>query len=188
MPPESGPSARSKHPWRYSRAGSILASPDFYVGVPAGLTCGLLPMFSPAVAGGTQTVLLGVSAVAGALVALVLTAVTVLVAVITPTFAAFLDKTPNGLSGILRPYNWVIRICAGACGLGLIAALGWPAVQSVAVLRLVASGIPLALLLWGLGGCVQIINLTGKTIAQSRRVAQLDERGQALLAKQRAHS
>lgn len=167
-------------PWRYTRVGSIIASADFYVGVPLGIMCGLLPALSGAVANNTQTVLLGVSAVAGALVALVLTAVTVLVAVVTPTFARLLEKTPNGLSGLLRPYHWVMRICAGSCGLAIVSALAWPAIQSIAQLRFVGVAIPVALLLWGLGGCLQIINLTGSTISKSRQFEQLDERARRL--------
>ncbi|WNV83707.1 hypothetical protein [Umezawaea sp. Da 62-37] len=184
MTPAASQPAGKERAWRYSRVGSIVASPDFYVGVPVGVACGLIPAFSLAAAAATQTVLLGVSAVAGALVALVLTAVTVLVAVITPTFAKMLDKTPSGLAGILRPYHWVMRISAASCGLGVISALAWPAMQAIGILRFVGTSIPIALLLWGLGGCLQIINLTGKTINQSRRIEQIDERSRALKTAQ----
>jgi len=178
------PNPQGRRPWRYSTLGAILLSPDFYIGVPLGLVCSLPVVFSRTVASSAQTVLLGMSAISGALVALVLTAVSVLVVVVTPAFGKFIDQTPSGLSGLMRPYRWVIGICAISCAVSVVAALSWPWIQSIWLLRLVAVGLPLATLMWGLGGCLQIIGLTTKIIDQSRQVSELDERAQKL--RQRA--
>lgn len=172
--------AQASRSWRSTAAGSVVLSADFYVGVPLGLVCSLPVVFSGGVANATQTVLLGISAIAGALVALVLTAVSVLVVVITPAFGKFLDKTPRGLAGLIRPYRWVIGVSAVSCGAAVSAALAWPWLQSLWFMRLLAAGVPLATLMWGLGGCLQIIGLTTKIINQSRQVTDLNERAAAL--------
>jgi Na+/melibiose symporter-like transporter len=171
--------------WRYKSVGAVVASTDFYCGVPAGLACGLLPMLSHSVAGNTQTVMLGVTGVAGALVALVLTAMTVLIAVISPAFGGYLDRLPHGLSGLLRPYHIVISVCAACCALAIISALAWPALQGVAIWRFFGAGVPIALLLWALGGCLQIVQLTSKTVSQSHQVTRIEERRQAASARMR---
>ncbi|OLZ47369.1 hypothetical protein BS329_25935 [Amycolatopsis coloradensis] len=162
--------------------GAVVLSPDFYVGVPLGLLCSLPVVFSVTAAATTQTVLLGISAVAGALVALVLTAVSVLIVVITPAFGKIVGRTPRGIKGLMRPYRWVIAVCAVSCAVSIVAALSWPWIQSLWPMRLVGAGVPLATLFWGLGGCLQIIGLTTRTIDQSRQISELEERAAALKA------
>lgn len=174
--------------WRYTAVGSIVGSVDFYGGMTVGLACDFLPAFSRSVAANTQTVMLGVTAVAGALVALVLTAMTVLIAVIGPVFSSYLDRTRHGLPGLLRPYHVVIAVCAASCAVAIIVALGWPAIQSIAALRFLGVGVPTGLLLWGLGGCLQIIHLTSRTVSQSHQVADLEERRQTAAARSRGEN
>lgn len=166
----------TRRPWRYTRVGAIVLSPDFYVGVPLGLAVAVLPTASRAVAASGQTVLLGLSATAAALTGLVLTSVSVLVGAITPAFGKLLELLPNGLDGLLRPYRWIVAVSVSSCGAGLLAALAWPLVISIWQLRLLAMSVPLALLLWALGGCIQIIDLTAKTLQRARQADRLDER------------
>jgi len=171
-PPSQAPS----RPWRYRRAGAVLLSPDFYVGVPSGCVIALMPTLSLSAAEPIQAVLLGVSATAAALTALVLTAMSVLVGALTPTFGRLLDQLPGGVRALLRPYLWVVGISACGCAAALVAGLGWPLINGSWYLRFVAVSLPLALIMWSLGGCVQIVALATRTLEQACRADSLEER------------
>lgn len=172
------PSQAPSRPWRYRRVGAVLLSPDFYVGAPLGCVIALVPTLSVSAAEPVQSVLLGVSATAAALTALVLTAVSVLVGALTPAFGRLLDQMPGGVKTLLRPYLWIVGVSACGCATALVAGLGWPLVEGSWYLRFGAVSLPLALTMWSLAGCVQVVTLTTRTLEQARRADLLEERVQ----------
>ncbi|WP_263731202.1 hypothetical protein [Cellulomonas sp. SG140] len=180
-PTEVG-TVRAPRWWR--RFVALFVSPDFYVGVPVGLVLGGLPVKYSDVAGQVTTVLLAASGIAAALGALVLTAMTVLLGVFGTAYRAMLARVPGGIAGTLVPYRQVVGLSAAASVTALVAAILWPALaHTPPILRWADAGVPLALLVWAILGCVQVVGQLVQHVENNQRAEDLARRKAEAIAK-----
>ena len=113
-----------KRPWRYTRWGSVILSPDFYIGVPAGFAIGLLPALNKAAGDMATVVLIALGAALVAIAAVVVAAMTIFVTLLSPEYEQVLDRLSSGVKGAVKPFvtvAWVSvvgALCSFAAALG----------------------------------------------------------------------
>jgi hypothetical protein len=162
MADESAPPASTaeKTPWRYTKWGSIVLSPDFYIGVPSGFALALLPALNKAVAGMATTVLIAFGGALVAMAAVVVAVETIFVTLLIPEYQAAFERVGGGIKAAARPYVLVAWVCAVGALVSFAAALSWPGIpQDTWWLRWLAFAPPSALVAWGLLGSAQLVSL-----------------------------
>lgn len=157
-----------------SEAPQIVGSWDFYVGVPIGIAIALPTALSDAVAASMGSAFIAACGIAAAIATLVITAMTVLIAIIGPNYRLLLDNVAGGVPGVLWPYK-VVAVGAVLASLSaLCLGIVWPLVVSFpwwATWALAA--IPLALLAWSLLGCVQVVLQVARHFSYNQRADKL---------------
>ncbi|GEE01436.1 hypothetical protein nbrc107696_18820 [Gordonia spumicola] len=159
-----------------SRVGVIVWSWDFGAGVVIGVTVALSTALSSAVAASMGAVYIGVCGIAAAIATLVITAMTVLIAVIGPNYRLLLQNAPAGLGGILWPYRVVAVTAVLASLSSLCLGILWPLVTGLhwgVVFTL--SAVPLVLLSWSLFGCIQVVNQVARHFSNNQRADEIAE-------------
>lgn len=141
---------------RYTKVGSVVLSFDFYLGVPLGLFAAFVTLLSEAARTALPSMLMSVAGIGAAIVTLVLTAMAVLIATISPEYSKMLKKVPGGVSGTAKPFLFVAKLAAAATSTALISSGLVPALAGDYLLVFIGVAIPYSLILWSLLGCVQI--------------------------------
>lgn len=142
---------------KYSKLGSYLLSFDFYLGVPLGIGAGLLLAYTSEGRSVAPTALLGIGAVGAGVATLMLTALSVLVASVTPEYARVLRKTPGGVGEVASPFKAVVVL---ACLTTVCSLVGVALVPIVSHLVWWITGIVVipafSFAFWSVLGCVQV--------------------------------
>lgn len=174
--------------WRYTRAGSVLGSYDFYLGVPLGIGTAVAVGFFDEFQDAAPGLLMGTAAVSAAVATLVLTSLTVLLTTVSPEYRSVLRQLPEGVSGITAPYRLVVKVgsIGALCSLVAAFAVSVPGGLSVGsfhagVAVAVAPG--LALTAWALLGCIQVTEQFIDHWQKNDRVMQLEERRRRALSR-----
>lgn len=114
---------------------------------------------SQAVRDGSVTVLIAETAIGGAFLAVVLSAIAVFVTFFDRTYRSVLMKAHDGNIGdALRPYGLVGVVAAAACVVSLVSALIWPVLSTP--LGECALGISTWLTSWTVLGSASLLGLT----------------------------
>lgn len=159
-----------------SRVGAVTWSWDFGVGVAIGVAVALSTALSGTVAGSMGAVYIAVCGIAAAIATLVITAMTVLIAVIGPNYRLLLQHAPAGLAGILWPYRVVAVTAVLASLSSLCLGILWPLVTGLPWgLVFVLSAVPLVLLSWSLLGCIQVVNQVARHFSNNQRADEVAE-------------
>lgn len=173
--------------WRALTRAALL-SWDFLIGLVVGVALGALAAFSVSVEESLAGAMLAGSGVAAAIAALVLTAMTVLLATYSDAYKAMLQKVPGGVRGTLEPYRTVVVVASLASLAAFAVGLAQPLIETLAVgWRWAASALPLVLLAWAILGCVQTVNQLVLHVTNSEQAVALQgRRSRALTRPDRA--
>jgi hypothetical protein len=173
--PLSGATHKSLSAWsKYGRWGSIFRSIDFELSVPVGLGFGALPAFVKAVSSGAVPILIAFGGALGGIAALVVVAITLFVAIITPEYLVMMEQVQGGLRGAVRPYYLVVLVSMVGLLVSFGAALAWPAIPSHSPwLRWLVFGMAAFFTSWGVLGTVQLVALGNFHIEQRARLAEV---------------
>lgn len=161
---------------RGTRAGAVILSWDLLVGVPVGFLASLSALFSEQVRGAMPTVLLAVGGVGAAVATLVLTSLSVLLGVVSPSYRRIVEEAPGGVPGIVRPFRFVMAVAAAATAWSLVAAGVVPLISQWPWMVFVAAGIAFGLLLWAVFGSVQLTDQLIQHMAWSKRAEEAEKR------------
>jgi hypothetical protein len=151
----------------------MVVSPDFLAGLLIACAVSVWWYFDPGALPGsslfTTTALLG-----GAILAVILTALSILVAFLGEEYVALLEKSVT-IKGAILPY----RQMAGVAGtLALVSVLGLILGASVRDWgRDVISATTCGLAVWTVIGTVQIVNITAKHGSRRARMGEIHEAG-----------
>lgn len=150
-----------KKPHRdWGRVGSVFASPDFISGVLVGGVVAVVPVYSGANGDSLQSMFIGIAGVGAGIATLILTAMAVLVGVVSPTYAKMLSQTKDGVAGAARPFRIVAQVAAFASAAGLVSANVIPILDNSCWLMWglmwVFTAVPFISVLWAVFGCVQV--------------------------------
>ncbi|MCQ4616903.1 hypothetical protein KBX29_08705 [Corynebacterium sp. CCUG 18816] len=135
---------------------SVLLSYDFIIGLITGGATASIPAFFLENRDELQSMFVGISGVGAGIATLILTAMAVLVGVVSPAYAELLGKTKTGVSGVARPFRLVAQISACASASGLVAANLLSLVEPNPWLVWGVTSVPFILILWSVFGCVQV--------------------------------
>jgi hypothetical protein len=171
----SSPASVPPKPWdKYGRWGSIFRSRDFKYSVPIAIGLGALPAFDTNVAQGTVPILIAFGGALVALASVVIVAITLFVALISPEYLALMQRVHGGLKGAVRPYYIVVFICMTGAITSFAAALAWPSVpQHDAWFKWLLFALPALLMSWGLLGGIQLVALGNFHIEQRARLMEV---------------
>ena len=149
-----------KQRWRYTRWGSIILSPDFYIGVPAGIAIGLLPALNKAAAGQATVILIALGAANIAIATVAVAAITIFVTLLSPEYEQVLDRVRGGVNGAAKIFVTVAWVAAIGTLFAFAAALAWPAVpEHWWWLLWLTFSIPAALTAQALLGSAQLVSI-----------------------------
>lgn len=165
-----------RRPWRYSRVGAVLLSPDFYLGMPLGVLAAVSTIISADVRSALPGVLIGVAGVGAAVATLVLTSLAVLLGTITPAYRRMLTQVPGGVIGTARPFQWIVGLSAATTAWSLLAAGLVPMVRDQGWVTFGLTAPAFAMLLWAVFGCVQVTGQLIRHWEQRERAEDLEER------------
>lgn len=168
----------------HGRIGSILLSPDFYLGIPLGATAASSSLVSQDVRTALPSVLLAVAGVGAAVATLVLTSLAVLLGTVTPAYRRLLTKVRGGVIGTARPFKVVVLVSAATTAWSLIAAGFIPLLSTIGWATFLLATPAFSFLLWAVFGCVQITDQIIGHWAQRERAEELEERRQQALRRQ----
>jgi hypothetical protein len=151
-----------------------LIAPDAGFGLIAGCAVGLAAGLSVKVRDAGVTILLAAGAAGVALLAVVLTALSILVAFLSTEYVALLRRTTDGIEGALRPYQVVAFLSGALAVLGFGAALLYPAVSGPnwrSVILAIVGGLSV----WAIAGTVTLVNLTAWHGLMRSRMPEIPE-------------
>ncbi len=152
---------------RYTPVGSIVLSPDFYVGIPAGIAISLIPAFFIASANNATTLLIAFGSVLVGVAAVVVAVKTIFVTLLGDDYVAALERVPGGVKGAAKPYVIVAWVCIVGALVSFAAALSWPAIPTHHWwLTWLCFAVPAAMTAWGLLGCAQLVSLAAFHVEQ----------------------
>ncbi len=155
---EDGDSSSVNRWSEYGSIGSIIWSRDFKIGIPLGVAFGAIPTFSHAASDGAVAILITFAGVLVAIATVVLAAVTLFAALMSPEYRVVLESTRGGVKGAVRPYLAVALVCVGGIITSLAAALGWPALPDHSSwLRWLTFSLPASFTMWAIIGSVQLV-------------------------------
>lgn len=175
-------------PWRYSRAGAVLLSYDFYVGVPLGLATATLVGLSQGAENNAAGLLIGAAAVSAAIATLVLTSLTVLLTALSADYRAYLRQAPGGVRGITEPFRLIIAVAAvgslasviGSFTIGFVD--DW-AFRGFGLGAALSSAPGLACVAWALLGCIQLTEQFVSHWANNDKAMELAERRRRAMSR-----
>lgn len=172
--PARTPAAASvERRWRDTSWGSVILSPDFYVGIPAGIALATLPAFSKASADLATALLIAFAAALIGIAAVVVAAQTILVTVLSSEYLVALQRLPGGVKGAARPFVITGWVCIVGSLCSFAAALGWPAIPSHSwELRWFVFSVSAAFMGWGLLGTAQLVSLGAFHLNQRSQLLQ----------------
>jgi hypothetical protein len=175
-PPQKAEAAdKPPQPWsKYGRWGSIFRSYDFEISVPVAIALGALPAWIRGVANGVVPILIAFGGALAAIAALVIVAITLFVAVISPEYLVIMGQVRGGVQGAVRPYYLVVLISMVGVLVSFAAALAWPAIPVHGVaLRWLTFSVPTLFTSWGILGTIQLVALGNLHIEQRARLAEV---------------
>jgi hypothetical protein len=109
-----------------------------------------------------------------AIAALVIVAITLFVAVISPEYLVIMGQVRGGVRGAVRPYYLVVLVSMVGVLLSFAAALAWPAIPVHGVaLRWLTFSVPTLFTSWGILGTIQLVALGNFHIEQRARLAEV---------------
>jgi type IV secretory pathway VirB2 component (pilin) len=134
------------------------ASADFYVGLVAGLFAAAVTAASASFRENVVTILIGEAAAAAAILAVVLTALAIVVGMLDDFLITIIDRVRGGVQGLMWHYQFVAKLA----GVATIAALGglfvapleWEVVNGLIV------GLATGATAWAAWGTVQLVSTT----------------------------
>lgn len=144
--------------WRAMRQKHDWLAWDLPTSLLVGAAAGFLSGWKGQVREHATPVLFAEAALSIALLAIVLTALSIFVVFLGEEYQAILRETPRGLSGAFRPYVLVAWISAIATLLCLLGALAWPV--SAWWLKALVLGSGTWLSAWALLGTTQLLGIT----------------------------
>lgn len=167
----------------------VVLSPDFLVGMPLGFMLSVLPAAIPALLPNGFTFMISLAAISAGVAALVLTPMTMLLGALTPALKALLSRLPSGAAGTFVPFAQVAAVAAAASFSSLVVAILTPLAPGTFpwVIWLVA-GIPMALFLWAVVGCVQVTFFLIRMFNTAQRAEELQARVDSAKASKAARS
>jgi hypothetical protein len=174
-PQQADATDNSSQPWsKYGRWGSIFRSYDFEVSVPVAIAMGALPAWLRDVSNGAVPILIAFGGAMAAIAALVIVAITLFVAVISPEYLVIMGQVRGGVRGAVRPYYLVVLVSMVGVLLSFAAALAWPAIPVHGVaLRWLTFSVPTLFTSWGILGTIQLVALGNFHIEQRARLAEV---------------
>lgn len=131
---------------------------DFRIGAIAGLSVGLLAEFDKAINGQATTILVTDVLLNGALLAVVLGALTILMTLFDGHFRYVVNETRGGVAGAMQPYLSVALVGAVAATVAIVGAAIWPALPHWG--QSTSYGIVTLLTVWTVIGTYQLVSLT----------------------------
>lgn len=151
---------QDKQRWRETSWGSVLLSFDCYLGVPAGFALGILPALSKGASGMATTVLIAFGGALVAIAAVVVAALTIFAALLSPEYLIVIQRKEGGVKRAIRPFAIVGWVCIVGALCSFAAGLGWPAIPPDSWgISWLAFSVPAALTAWGLLGTAQLVML-----------------------------
>jgi hypothetical protein len=173
----------SSRTWWQEVGQYIFIASDFATGIVVGLGFGLAAVNVPTLTTNGFTVLLAELALGVAVLAVVLTALSILVAFLGEDYVMFLKASPLGIRGAIEPYR-VISIVTGTQVLtSLLAVICWA--LSPLWGRALALGIVTGFAVWAIVGTVQLVALTARHGYLRSRMPELREAGVEALERRR---
>jgi len=155
---------------------SIVASPDLILGVLVGGAVAIVPAISSASREGLQSMFIGIAGVGAGVATLILTAMAVLVGVVSPAYAKMLSQTKSGVAGAARPFQIVAQVAAAASAAGLVSANVIPILGNNSWLMWGVTAVPFILVLWSVFGCVQVSRQLAYHWSNACKADELDPR------------
>jgi hypothetical protein len=173
-PARTPTTAPVKQRWRDTAWGSVIISPDFYLGVPGGIALGLLPALNNAASGMATTLLIAFGGALIAIAAVVVAILTILVTVLSPEYLEALQRLPGGVKEAARPFVITGWVCVVGALCSFAGALGWPAIPAHSwALRWFVFAVCAAGTGWGLLGTAQLISLGSWHLNQRSRLLKV---------------
>lgn len=162
---------------------SVTWSIDFITGLCiTGFTAGIANWRPDIKVSGTA-ILLGQGALGIAILGVVLTALSIVVAFMGDEYLAVLDRVSLGISGALFPYKVISVVCCALTIGGFVAALAWPLLPGSVQTGALASTSGLAA--WAVVGIGQLVFLTAFHGVQRARLLQGIRDARTELARRR---
>ena len=134
-----------------------LKSWDLGLGAVSFCVTGVVAASNDGVRENASTVLIAESALGVGLLAVVLTALAVLVTFFDDYYRQVLSSVPHG-GGVMVAYQVVAFAGAATAVIGFVAAISWPVMP--AALQAFSLGATTGLLTWATAGTLQLVNLT----------------------------
>jgi hypothetical protein len=161
---------------KFGRWGSIFRSYDFEISLPVSVALGALPAWITAVANGAVPLLIAFGGALAAVGSLVIVAITLFVALISPEYLVIIENLRGGVRGAVRPYYIVVLVSMTGVVLSFAAALAWPAIPahggSGVFLRWLTFAVPTLFASWGILGTIQLVALGNLHIEERARLAE----------------
>jgi hypothetical protein len=159
---------------------------DLLLSIALGCAAGFAATSAP-VRHGSVTVLIAETAIGGAFLAVVLSAIAVFVTFFDNAYRSVLTKAHDGRLGpALYPYSLVAFVAALTCLIALIAAAGWPAFGER--IQEVALGLATFMTAWTVLGSASLVNLTIWHGTKRAEVMGVVEKGREARARAAASS
>lgn len=150
-----------------------IVSPDFVVATIVGPVVWYMAARSPDARSSGQDILLAEAGLGLAVLAVVLMALSILVAFLGEEYVLILRKTKDGVAGAMRPYRFVGSISGLATVFSLLGAMLWslcpPALQAFAL------AVGTWLTVWSVLGTIQLVGLTAKHGTYRARIPEIRE-------------
>ncbi len=138
----------------------VFISWDFGAGFLIGIGIGLSADNVPPLETSGFTVLLAELALGVAVLAVVLTALSILVAFLGEEYVLFLKASPLGIRGAIEPYRVISIVTGSEVFVSLLAVVCWSPAPVWG--RALALGVASGLATWAIVGTVQLVGLTAK--------------------------
>jgi hypothetical protein len=169
--------------WKLTGKYTVI-SPDAWLGAIVGVGLRFATHYAPSILGQGQPVLIAEMALGVALLAVCLTALSILVGFLGEDYLAFLKDSPLGIRGAIAPYKTVAAVSAtqALCGLGSV--LCWPIAPTWG--KQISVAVTSGLASWAIVGIVQLVGITARHGFLRSRIPEIREAGlQALEARRK---
>lgn len=128
-------------------------------------------------------VVLAEAALGTALLAVVLTALSILVAFLSEEYVEFLEASPIGIDGAIHPYLLVSSVSGIATVLGLGAAIAWEVLPHWSKAAAVATST--AFTVWAVVGVVELVLVTASHGKQRARLPEIRDAARQKMQERR---
>lgn len=150
--------------WLVANRATVFHSDDFRLAVLTFPVSFFVSYTSAGVRANGTAILLASAGMALAVVAVVLTAISILVSLANDVYARILERVPGGIPGAFDPYKVVAYVGGLATLVDLFSALAWnapsPLPLSARVLQSFTLALNASLIVWAVVGTVQLVSLT----------------------------